>query len=205
MHFPTIHHLETALSLGSFTGAKVGRRGVTIVILLGLVAVLWMVVLAPECPATLQRAPVRRFHRSFPPPTAAARACRSQDGETGLPACTRREDPSRPLTPHHSRPTLVLLRPVADEQSADIDDGDGAHYERVGVIESPEPPINPAQTEAGLAAYRRQQARQRCTLVLRCLTAVAICTGILGVFSSASAWPGSSPPSPGSPPSPWSP
>ena len=69
-------------------------------------------------------------------------------------------------------------------RTADIDDGDGAHYARVGVIERPEPPINPAQTEAGLAAYRRHQARQRCTLVLRILTAVAICTGILGVFSS---------------------
>ena len=83
-----------------------------------------------------------------------------------------------------TRTQLVLLRPVQDEQSADIDDGDGAHYARVGVLEPPEPPVNPAQTEAGLAAYRRHQARQRCTLVLRILTAVAICTGILGVFSS---------------------
>src|ERR1019366_2353553 len=41
--------------------------------------------------------------------------------------------------------------------------------------------MSPAQTQAGLAAYRRQQARQRCTLVLRLLTAAAIITGILGV------------------------
>ena len=51
---------------------------------------------------------------------------------------------------------------------------DGAHYARVGVIEPPEPPVSPAQTDAELAAYRRQQARQRCTFVLRLLAAAAV-------------------------------
>ena len=46
-----------------------------------------------------------------------------------------------------SRPKLVLLRAVQDGQAADIDDVDGAHYARVGVIEPPEPPVSPAQTE----------------------------------------------------------
>ena len=50
------------------------------------------------------------------------------------------------------------------------------------MIESPEPPVSPAQTDAELAAYRRHQARQRCTFVLRLLAAVAITTGILGVL-----------------------
>jgi hypothetical protein len=76
------------------------------------------------------------------------------------------------------------LQPVDDSEVADIDDGEGTHYARVGVIESPEPPISPAQTEAGLAAYRRQQARQRCTFVLRLLTATAVGSGIVGVVPS---------------------
>jgi hypothetical protein len=81
-----------------------------------------------------------------------------------------------------SRPKLVLLRAVADEHAADIDGVDGAHYARVGVIQRPEPPVSPAQTQAELSAYRRQQARQRCTFVLRLLGAAAISTGILGVL-----------------------
>ena len=80
------------------------------------------------------------------------------------------------------RPKLVLLRPTDDERSADIDGVDGAHYERVGVFETPEPPTSPAQTWAELRAYRRQQARQRCTMVLRCLTTGAISTGLLGML-----------------------
>jgi hypothetical protein len=81
-----------------------------------------------------------------------------------------------------SRPKLVLLRAVSDGHAADIDDVDGAHYERVGVIEAPEPPVSPAQTRAELAGYRRHQARRRCTLVLRLLAAAAVTTGILGVL-----------------------
>ena len=81
-----------------------------------------------------------------------------------------------------SHPKLVLLRAVQDGQAADIEDGDGAHYTRVGVIEPPEPPVSPTQTDAELAAYRRQQARRRCTFVLRLLAGVAITTGILGVL-----------------------
>ena len=101
-----------------------------------------------------------------------------------------------------SRPKLVLLRAVSDGQAADIDDVDGARYARVGVIEPPEPPVSAAQTHAELAGYRRQQARQRCTFVLRLLAAAAVSTGILGALPS-SGWPGSSPGSPGLPPWPW--
>ena len=85
-------------------------------------------------------------------------------------------------TPVSSRPKLVLLRAVDDAQAADIDGVDGSHYARVGVIDRPEPPLSPAQTPAELAAYRRQQARQRCTFVLRLLAATAITTGIMGVL-----------------------
>ena len=158
-------------------------------ILLVLVAVLWLVVLAPSV--------VRRFteregagsidhfhhqlqllqHAGPKSVNPAYRLHTAQPGGNGngLP-------PSADL--ESSRPRLVLLRAVGDGQSADIADVDGAHYERIGVIERPEPSVSPAQTNAGLAAYRRQQARQRCTLVLRLLTAAAISTGILGFLPS---------------------
>jgi hypothetical protein len=84
--------------------------------------------------------------------------------------------------PVSSRPKLVLLRAVHDAQAADIDGVDGSHYARVGVIDRPDPPLSPAQTPAELAAYRRQQARQRCTFVLRLLAATAVTTGIMGAL-----------------------
>jgi hypothetical protein len=155
---------------------------VSLVILLGLLAVLWIVVLAPSAFRRFSErqggGSINHFHHELRSlkhagPNTVKSAYRV-GGAGSIPA----QEGSL------ARPRLVLLRPVDDEQSADIEDGDGAHYARVGVIESPAPQTNPAQTEAGLAAYRRQQARQRCTLVLRILTAVAICTGILGVFSS---------------------
>ena len=151
-------------------------------ILLVLVAVLWIVVLAP---GALRRFGERQgggsidhFHREL-------RLLEHAGPKMVTPAYRLRG--SRPVhAPNASlaRPRLVLLRPVDDGQSADIDDGEGTHYARVGVIESPEPPMSPAQTEAGLAAYRRQQARQRCTFVLRLLTAAAISSGIVGVVPS---------------------
>jgi len=152
------------------------------VILLGLVAVLWIVVLAPSA---LRRFSERRgggsidhFHHELQLLKHAGPKMVKPAYRLGAAGAVHAMDAK------DSRPRLVLLQPVEDKQSADIDDGDGAHYARVGVIERPEPPLTPAQTEAGLAAYRRHQARQRCTLVLRILTTVAICTGILGVFPS---------------------
>ena len=81
-----------------------------------------------------------------------------------------------------SRPKLVLLRATDDEDLADIDGDDGCHYERVGVLGSPEPAACSVEPRAELAAYRRQQARQRTTLALRCLTGVVVFTALLGAF-----------------------
>ena len=80
-----------------------------------------------------------------------------------------------------SRPKLVLLRPTDDAAAADVDGNDGLHYERVGVLDRPEPVCLP---EAGVAlpTYRREQARRRCTMLLRCLGGVAISTGLIGLF-----------------------
>ena len=80
-----------------------------------------------------------------------------------------------------SRPKLVLLRPTGDATTADVDDGEGCHYERVGVLDRPEPVCLP-EVGADLPAFRREQARRRCTMLLRCLCGVAISTGLIGIL-----------------------
>ena len=150
-------------------------------ILLVLLAVLWIVVLAPGVLRRFgerQGGSIDHFHHEL-------RLLEHAGPKMVTPAYRLHGScPVHASDVPLSRPRLVLLQPVDDGQSADIDDGDGAHYARVGVIESPEPPISPAQTQAGLAAYRRQQARQRCTFVLRLLTAAAISSVIVGVVPS---------------------
>jgi hypothetical protein len=152
------------------------------VILLVFVAVLWVVVLAPSVLRRIRErggvGSVDHFHHQLellehagPKMVTPAYRLRSSGSVSGA-------DVSAPVS---SRPKLVLLRAVHDAQAADIDGVDGSHYARVGVIDRPDPPLSPAQTPTELAAYRRQQARQRCTFVLRLLAATAITTGIMGV------------------------
>jgi hypothetical protein len=150
------------------------------VVLLVLVAVLWVAVLAPSAWRRISErggvGSVDHFHHQLQllehaGPKLVTPAYRLQtSGENSAVGIAS------------ARPKLVLLRPVDDGQTADIDDVDGAHYERVGVIESPQPALSAAQTDTQLAAYRRQQARQRCTLTLRLLAAAAITSGIVGVL-----------------------
>jgi hypothetical protein len=159
---------------------------VTIVILLVLVVLLWVAVLAPSAwrrfgerqgvgsidhfhhqlqllehagPKTV--APAYRLHTAFPSP-------QSTDGLLEIPGDS-------------SRPKLVLLRPTEDASAADVDGGDGAHYERVGVLDRPDPVCLP-EVNAALPSIRREQARRRCTMLLRCLAGVAISTALIGVF-----------------------
>jgi hypothetical protein len=82
-----------------------------------------------------------------------------------------------------SRPKLVLLRPTDDAGAADVDGDDGSHYERVGVLDRPEPACLP-EVGVDLPAFRRDQARRRCTTLLRCLGGVAISTALIGIFPS---------------------
>jgi hypothetical protein len=82
-----------------------------------------------------------------------------------------------------SRPKLVLLRPTDDAAAADVDDQEGLHYERVGVLDPPEP-IPAPEMGADLRAMRREEARRRFTVLLRCLVGVAVTTGFIGL------WPG---------------
>jgi hypothetical protein len=159
---------------------------VTIVILLVLVGVLWIVVLVPSA---LRRRSERQgvgsidhFHHQLQllehaGPKLVAPAYRLHTAVPGGGAAAL-SIPDTVMT----RPKLVLLRPVDDLESADIDGDDGAHYERVGVLETPEPTISPAETRAGLAAYRRQEARRRCTIMLRLLTTATVSTGLIGML-----------------------
>jgi hypothetical protein len=149
------------------------------VILLVLVAVLWVVVLAPSVLRRFRErggvGSVDHFHHQL-------ELLEHAGPKLVTPAYRLRSAGSDRSAAPPSRPKLVLLRAVQDARAADIEDVDGAHYARVGVIQRPEPPLSPAQTDVELAAYRRQQARQRCTLVLRLLAGAAVTTGILGAL-----------------------
>jgi hypothetical protein len=157
---------------------------VTIVILLVLVVVLWIVVLVPSA---WRRRSERRgvgsidhFHHQLAllehaGPKLVTPAYRLQ---TAFPG--GRGTDSSAVTDDVSRPKLVLLRQTDDEEAADLDGGDGCLYERVGVLEAPQPPSIATETKAELAAYQRQQARTRCTMLLRCLVGIVVSTAVLG-------------------------
>ncbi len=49
------------------------------------------------------------------------------------------------------------------------------------MLDRPEPVCVP-ETGTDLPAFRREQARRRCTTLLRCLCGVAISTGLIGLF-----------------------
>jgi hypothetical protein len=162
---------------------------VTIVILLVFVVVLWIAVLAPSA---LRRRSERRgagsidhFHHQLEllehaGPKMVAPAYRLH---TAIPGGVISET-QVPAGEDLSRPKLVLLRPIGDGDEADIDDDDGGHYQRIGVLEPPEPPVCLQETRAELAAYRRQQARIRTSWMLRGLTGVVVLTAFIGVSPS---------------------
>jgi hypothetical protein len=154
-------------------------------ILLVLVVLLWVAVLAPSAWRRFAERPgvgsIDHFHHQLQllehaAPKTVAPAYRLH---TALPG----NGPSAPPTERAdtSRPKLVLVRQTADVEAADVDDSDGVHYERVGVLDRPEPACLP-EIGADLSAFRREEARRRCTVLLRCLWGVAISTGLIGIF-----------------------
>jgi hypothetical protein len=158
---------------------------VTIVIVLVLVGFLWAAVLAPSAWSRFRErqgvGSIDHFHHQLQlleqaGPKTVAPAYRLH---TAVPGGWT-ADTSPPPT-DSSRPKLVLLRPTEDAAVADVDDDEGCHYERVGVLDRPEPVCLPA-VGADLGALRREQARRRCALLLRSLVGVAISTGLIGVF-----------------------
>ena len=155
-------------------------------ILLVLIVLLWVAVLAPSAWRRLSErqgvGSIDHFHHQLQllehaGPKTVAPAYRLH---TALPG-GQPDETSVDLSIDSSRPKLVLLRPTEDAAAADIDGGDGAHYERVGVLDRPEPACLP-QVMVALPSMRREQARRRCTMLLRCLVGVAISTALVGVF-----------------------
>jgi hypothetical protein len=157
---------------------------VAIVILLVLVVLLWVGVLAPSAWRRFKEhqgvGSIDSFHHQLQllehaAPKTVAPAYRLH---TAVPGAG---DPQELQTSDPSRPKLVLVRRTDDEAAADVDGGDGCHYERVGVLDRPEPVCLP-DAAADLSVYRREQARRRCTTLLRCLVGVAVSTGLIGMF-----------------------
>jgi hypothetical protein len=156
---------------------------VAIVILLVVVVLLWIAVLAPSAWRRFGErqsvGSIDHFHHQLQllehaAPKTVAPAYRlhtSSPGSSAGPAVHAVDQ---------SRPKLVLLRPTDDAAAADVEDGEGGRYERVGVLDRPEPVCVP-DDGADLSAYRRDQARHRCTLLLRCLCGVAVSTAVIGV------------------------
>jgi hypothetical protein len=159
---------------------------VTLVILLVLVVLLWVAVLAPSAWRRFGErqgvGSIDHFHHQLrllehAGPKTVAPAYRLHTAMPGGGTPDAAADPA----PDSSRPKLVLLRPTENAASADVDGGDGSHYERVGVLDRPEPACLP-QLTVSPQSFRRQQARRRCTMLLRCLAGVAIATAVIGLF-----------------------
>ena len=158
----------------------------TIVILLVLVVLLWLAVLAPSAWRRFGErqgvGSIDHFHQQLQllehaGPKTVAPAYRLHTATPGQ----RSTEAAADVVVDSSRPKLVLLRPTEDAAAADVDGGDGLHYERVGVLDRPEPVCLP-ELHVPLPSLRREQARRRCTMLLRCLGAVAISTGLIGLF-----------------------
>ena len=156
-------------------------------ILLVLVVLLWVAVLAPSVWRRFSErsgvGSIDHFHHQLQllehaGPKTVAPAYRLH---TAFPGASLTEVAAP--TVDSSRPKLVLLRPTANAAAADVDDGEGGHYERIGVLDRPEPACLPEEG-ADLPAFRREEARRRCTTLLRGLCGVALSTALIGI------WPG---------------
>ena len=114
-------------------------------ILLVLVVLLWVAVLAPSAWRRFGErqgvGSIDHFHHQLQllehaGPKTVAPAYRLHTAVPGRPA---RPTSAADQSVDSSRPKLVLLRPTDDAAAADVDDGEGCHYERVGVLDRPEP------------------------------------------------------------------
>ena len=154
-------------------------------ILLVLVVLLWVAVLAPSAWRRLGErqgvGSIDHFHHQLQLPEHAGpkTVAPAYRLHTASPGGSPADEPEAAID--SSRPKLVLLRPTDDAAAADVDGGDGSHYERVGVLDRPEPVCRP-EVAVQRPTNRRAHARRRCMMVLRCLTGVAISTALIGVF-----------------------
>ena len=155
-------------------------------ILLVLVVLLWVAVLAPSAWRRFGErqgvGSIDSFHHQLQTlehagPKTVVPAYRLHTAVPGARPTEVATDPSIDT----SRPKLVLLRPTDNAEAADVDGGDGCHYERVSVLDRPEPLCLPEE-KVDLPSFRRGQARRRCTTLLRCLSGAAISTALIGLF-----------------------
>jgi hypothetical protein len=155
------------------------------VILLVLVVLLWVAVLAPSAWRRFGErqgvGSIDHFHHQLQTlehagPKTVAPAYRLHTAVPGARSTESATDPSI----DSSRPKLVLLRPTDNAEAADVDGDDGRHYERVSVLDRPEPLCLP-EGNVDLP-FPREQARRRCTTLLRGLGGVAISTALIGLF-----------------------
>jgi hypothetical protein len=116
---------------------------VTILILLVLVALLWMAVLAPSAWRKFSErqgvGSIDHFHHQLQllehaGPKTVAPAYRLHTASPGGARAL-----AVPVVGDASRPKLVLLRATEDETTEHVDDSEGVHYYRVGVLDRPEP------------------------------------------------------------------
>jgi hypothetical protein len=158
---------------------------VTILILLVLVVLLWVAVLAPSAWRRYGERQgvgfIDHFHHQLQllehaGPKTVSPAYRLH---TAVPGAATAENPG--YAPDASRPKLVLLRPTEDAGAADVEDEEGGHYERIGILDRPDPVCVP-DLAPDLPAFRREEARRRCTMLLRCLVGVVVSTGLIGLF-----------------------
>ncbi len=159
-------------------------------ILLVLVAMLWVAVLAPSAWRRFNErqgvGSIDHFHHQLQllehaGPKTVSPAYRLHTAPAEAYAEVQGEEDAGAVAVDSSRPKLVLLRPTDDAWAADLDDEQGGHYERIQVLDMPEPVCLPADS-ADLRAMRRTQARRRCTMLLRCLVGVAISTALVGIL-----------------------
>ena len=184
-HFPQHPPFVKPDSLGFLARAKVDRRGVTIVILLVFVVLLWVAVLAPSAWRRFGErqgvGSIDHFHHQLrllehAGPKTVAPAYRLYTAMPGGRPAGSVVDESA----DSSRPKLVLLRPTEDAAASDVDGDDGSHYERVGVLDRPDPvcvPDSPVES----SSFRRDEGRRRCTVFLRCLVGLALTTALIGI------------------------
>lgn len=152
-------------------------------VLLVVVVLLWAAVLAPTAWRRIRERQgvesIDHFHQSLQllekaSPKTVSPAYRLHTSEAESDGATVR-------LVDLARPKLVLLRPTDDAAAADVDDDDGRHYERVGLLDHPEPASAP-EVEVDPSVYRHEEARRRCTLLTRLLCAVAVSTLLIGMW-----------------------
>ena len=142
--------------------------------------------LGTERVATIWRTTGRGFDRPFPPPAPTPRTRRTQDGLAGISAAhgapgRRPGDRVRAVGQTLRARSSSCCGPPTTRRRRTWTTAKASTTSGWAFSTGPEPACLP-EVSADLAHYRREQARNRCTVLLRCLGGVAISTGLIGIF-----------------------